>query len=192
MSHHHSIAIYKPYDVVSQFTREADHHVTLADILPHVPKDVYPVGRLDRDSEGLLLLTNDRSANARLLSPRQHVEKEYYVQVEGAITDEAVDHLRKGVGIRAKKKEWITAPAAVHVLDRVDLPDRTPPIRSRKSIPTTWISITISEGKNRQIRRMCAAVGYPVLRLVRYRLGNITIGEMQPGQQIEIDISSIH
>ena len=164
--------------MLSQFTREAPHHITLADLTFNFPKDVYPVGRLDADSEGLLLLTNDKRLNAKLLHPKNKQPKTYWVQVEGAPVDADLAPLRKGIDIKIKKKIHRTANAIVHLLaDIPNLPERNPPIRVRKSIPDTWVSITITEGKNRQVRRMFAAIGFPVLRLVRVGLAGFTYGE---------------
>ncbi len=176
--------IYKPFGVLSQFTTEIEGKRTLAS-LHNFPKDVYPIGRLDEDSEGLLLLTNDPRENARLLGNK--IEKEYYVQVEGIPTDEALDQLRAGVDIRVKKKVHHAMPAQVKRLDPAPLlPDREPPIRYRASIPDRWLSITISEGKNRQVRKMTAAVGFPTLRLARWRLGKHTVEGMQVGEVTEL------
>lgn len=152
-----------------------------------VPNDVYPVGRLDEDSEGLLLLTNDPSMNAEVLS--SDWEKEYWVQVEGQPNEEALQQLRDGVKIRVRKKDHMTHPSLVSGLTVVSgIPDRDPPIRYRKEIPDSWISITIREGKNRQVRRMTAAVGYPTLRLIRWRIKNLTIEGMQPGDIKEVSV----
>lgn len=174
------IAFYKPYDVLSQFTREVPTHRTLADYLD-VPKDVYPIGRLDRDSEGLLLLSNDKKLVDRLLNPKNHYTKTYYVQVEGDIDENAINRLSQGVTINVKKKQYHTLACAVNKIDSPSLPDRIPPIRERKNIPTSWISIQLTEGKNRQVRKMCAQVGYPVLRLVRWSIEGIDINGMNSG-----------
>lgn len=184
----YSIAFYKPYNVLSQWSKEIATHHTLADYLGGVESDVYPIGRLDRDSEGLLLLSNDTTLNHRLLAPGQHVEKQYYVQVDGAITQEALMLLQQGVNIRAKKKAHVTKPCVAALIEPPAMPERDPPIRYRASIPTSWISIIISEGKNRQIRKMCAAVGYPVLRLVRWRVAEFTLGDLSPGSYKEIKL----
>ncbi len=186
--------IYKPFNMLSQFTREAPHHVTLADLDFSFPKEVYPVGRLDADSEGLLLLTDDKQLNARLLHPKNKQPKTYWVQVEGAPTDGDLVPLRKGIPIKIKKKIHQTLPAVVCLLDKnPNLPERDPPIRFRKSIPDTWISITIVEGKNRQVRRMFAAIGFPVLRLVRvglagYIYGKGVLSEMEVGDIVSVKV----
>lgn len=172
--------IYKPFQVLCQFS-PVEGKQTLADYFD-VPKDVYPVGRLDFDSEGLLLLTNDKSMNQLLLNPSKAHEREYWVQVEGKIAPEALQQLCNGVNINIDGKLHKTLPAkAVALTEEPDLPPRNPPIRFRKNIPTSWLSITLHEGKNRQVRRMTAAVGFPTLRLVRWRMGKLTIDNLQPG-----------
>lgn len=176
--------VYKPYLVLSQFTSQ-DGKRTLADYFD-VPKDVYPVGRLDHDSEGLLILTNDPKLNSLLLQPKHKHEREYLAQVEGEPTPEAIFILRKGVTISVDGKWYKTAPAKVSMLEAPpDLPPRVPPIRIRKTIPDSWLSLILTEGKNRQVRKMTAAVGYPTLRLVRNRIENINLGNLQPGESRE-------
>lgn len=175
----------KPYGVLSQFT-DPDGRKTLAGLFAF-PDDVYPIGRLDYDSEGLLLLTNDKALTDKLLHPKQKLEKEYFVQVEGAPTAKALTQLRAGVLIEKKK----TLPAKVKILeDQSPFEERIPPVRFRKSIPTTWLSITIIEGRNRQVRKMTAAVGFPTLRLVRIRIGKIQLGDLRLGEVKEISASS--
>lgn len=172
-----SYIIYKPFGMLSQFTKEAPQHVTLADLDFDFAKDVYPVGRLDADSEGLLLLTDDKSLNARLLNPRNKQPKIYWAQVEGAPTEQDLIPLRTGLSIKIKKKIHRTAPAKAElIVDNIDFPERNPPIRVRKSIPDTWVSLTLTEGKNRQVRRMFAAIGFPVLRLVRVGVADFEYG----------------
>jgi 23S rRNA pseudouridine2457 synthase len=172
--------LYKPFQVLSQFSSEGGKKC-LKDII-EVEKDVYPVGRLDYDSEGLLLLTNDTSINHQLLHPSFEHKRTYWVQVDGAITADAASQLAKGVAISIDGQQYKTKPAVVQLLpDDINVPDRNPPIRFRKTIPATWASITLTEGKNRQVRKMFAAVGFPVLRLIRAQLGNYTIEKMQPG-----------
>ncbi len=163
--------------MLSQFTREVPEHVTLADLNFNFPKNAFPVGRLDADSEGLLLLTNDRTVNSKLLNPKSKQPKTYWVQVEGIPDQKALQRLQRGMMIRIKKKEFKTAPCKAVLLNEVDLPPRKPPIRVRKTVPDTWMSIQITEGKNRQVRRMCAGVGHPVLRLVRVGLASWMLGE---------------
>jgi 23S rRNA pseudouridine2457 synthase len=158
----------------------------LKDIID-VDKDVYPVGRLDYDSEGLLLLTNDTSINHQLLHPSFEHKRTYWVQVDGAITEEAARTLAKGVTINIDGKQYQTKPAKVNLLpDTIEVPDRNPPIRFRKSIPATWASIQLTEGKNRQVRKMFASVGFPVLRLIRAQLGTYNIDKMQPGDLLSL------
>ncbi len=164
--------------MLSQFTREAPHHVTLADLDFSFAKDVYPVGRLDADSEGLLILTDDKRLNSRLLNPKNKQPKTYWVQVEGVPSDRELMPLRNGLTIKIKGKVHRTAAAKAKLLaTNPDLPDRNPPIRVRKAIPDTWLSLTITEGKNRQVRRMCAAIGFPVLRLVRVGIAGFELGQ---------------
>lgn len=172
----------KPYGVLSQFT-DGNGRRTLSDIYKF-PKDVYPVGRLDMDSEGLLLLTNDKELNHLLLNPKFRHEREYYAQVEGIPDAAAADKLRNGIMIENKK----TLPAKFKILDKApEFPERIPPIRERKNIPTTWISLTLIEGRNRQVRKMTAAAGYPTLRLARVRIENIYLNTLKPGEVKELD-----
>ncbi|KAB2847198.1 MAG: pseudouridine synthase [Melioribacteraceae bacterium] len=168
--------INKPYGVLSQFT-DSDGRSTLKDLY-NFPIDVYPIGRLDMDSEGLLILTNDKALTDYLLNPKHKHEKEYYVQVEGIPTKEALKKLEQGVIIEGKK----TLPAKAKLINDPNLPPRVPPIRERKNIPTSWISLTITEGRNRQVRKMTAAVGFPTLRLVRVRIKNIVIENLKSGE----------
>lgn len=174
-----SFLVYKPYGVVSQFSEPVPGKETLGK-LHAFPKDVYPVGRLDEDSEGLLILTNDRRQNQLLLG--QKIEKEYWVQVEGVPTDQDLQPLRAGIDIRVKKKTHHTLPAEASLMPDLELPPRVPPIRVRKSIPDAWIRLVIREGKNRQVRKMTAAIGFPTLRLVRWRIGKYTLEGMKVGE----------
>ena len=174
------IALHKPYGVLSQFTPEAEGQRTLAEF--ELPKDVYPVGRLDRDSEGLLLLTDEKRRVGQLLDPINKVSKHYLAQVEGIPTSSQLEALRKGVTIRVNKRDYRTRPAQVRLAPKQDYAPRVPPIRVRKSVPDTWIELTITEGKNRQVRRMCAAVGLPVLRLMRVAVGEYVLGDLEAGQ----------
>lgn len=174
---------FKPYNCLSQFTREHPTHITLADFCKGIPKNVFPVGRLDKDSEGLLLLTNDPSINNKLLNPKFKHSRTYLAQVEGIPTKEAIDALNTGVEINLKKIIHRTLPAKVQLLENQPITDeRVPPIRVRKSIPDSWLKIELTEGKNRQVRKMCAKVGFPVLRLLRVEIENINLEKMIPGE----------
>lgn len=182
--------IYKPYQVLSQFTA-SDGKLCLKDIL-NVPKDVYPVGRLDYDSEGLLLLTNDTSINHQLLHPKFAHARTYWVQVDGEITNDAVEALSKGVTISIDGKTYDTKKAILKILlDGLVVPERNPPIRVRKSIPTSWVSIQLTEGKNRQVRKMFASVGFPVLRLIRSQIGHFSIAQMQPSDCLFLSFEEV-
>lgn len=171
----------KPFQVLSQFSSN-DERSTLADYIK-LP-DVYPAGRLDYDSEGLLLLTDDGTLQARIADPRFKLPKSYWVQVEGDISDEALRQLAQGVQL----KDGRTRPAQATRIDAPDVWERQPPIRHRENIPTSWINLTISEGKNRQVRRMTAATGYPTLRLIRHRIGNWQLHDLQPGNHKEMQV----
>lgn len=182
--------IYKPYQVLSQFT-SSDGKLCLKDIL-NVPKDVYPVGRLDYDSEGLLLLTNDTSINHQLLHPKFAHARTYWVQVDGAITNDAIEALSKGVTISLDGKTYETKKATLKILpDNLLVPERNPPIRVRKSIPTSWVSIQLTEGKNRQVRKMFASVGFPVVRLIRSQIGQFSIAQMQPSDCLSLSFEEV-
>jgi 23S rRNA pseudouridine2457 synthase len=176
--------LYKPYGVLSQFSEEGGHP-GLGSVYDF-PKHVYPVGRLDRDSEGLLLLTDDTSINALLLHPRNGHIRTYYVQVEGDIDESALQRLRSGVDIQIDGMPFRTAPANVVRVQEPALPERIPPIRYRKSVPDSWISLSLTEGKNRQVRKMTAAVGFPTLRLVRWSIGTLTMEDPFPGKVISL------
>jgi len=174
------IAFNKPYGVLSQFSKEGEHP-TLADYIS-IP-DVYPAGRLDRDSEGLLLLTDNGKLQQRISDPKFKKFKTYWVEVEKKPDEEALQKLRDGVTL----KDGRTRPALVKLIDKPSLWERKPPVRFRKNIPTAWLELSISEGKNRQVRRMTAAVGYPTLRLVRAAVGNIQLDGLELGHWRELD-----
>ena len=182
---HHYYLFYKPFQVLCTFT-SSEGKSCLANYL-QVDKDVYPIGRLDYDSEGLLLLTNDRSLNHRLLDPSFQHHRTYWVQVEGNITDIAIQQLETGVAIRVDGKVYTTLPAqAQRIPVPHSLPERNPPIRFRKNVPTSWISLSLTEGKNRQVRKMTAAVGFPTLRLVRFSIERVELNNLLPGQLLEV------
>lgn len=171
----------KPFQVLCQFTDEkgdtnGKRRATLADWI--TTPSVYPAGRLDFDSEGLLLLTDDGNLQHRIASPRQKMRKTYWVQVEGRITESALDQLREGITL----KDGRTRPADVSLMEPPDIWPRDPPVRYRESVPTSWIALTITEGRNRQVRRMTAATGFPTLRLVRYGIGEWTLDGLSPGE----------
>ena len=168
----------KPFGVLTQFTGGPGER-TLAEFIK-VP-DVYAAGRLDKDSEGLLVLTDDGALQARISSPRFKMEKTYLVQVEGVPDEGALRRLRQGVAL----KDGMTLPARAEQIEPPELWPRDPPVRFRKSVPDSWLALTISEGRNRQVRRMTAAVGLPTLRLVRWSIGSWTLDGIKPGQWIE-------
>jgi 23S rRNA pseudouridine2457 synthase len=180
------IALNKPFNVICKFSPEPGKR-TLADFVK-VP-DVYPAGRLDTDSEGLLLLTDDGALQARISSPRFKLPKVYWAQVEGVPTEEALASLRRG-GLDLG--DFRTQPAGARLIDEpANLWPRDPPIRYRAKIPTAWIELTLREGKNRQVRRMTAKVGFPTLRLVRAQIGEISVGGLPPGAWREVDAVSL-
>lgn len=183
--------IYKPYLVLSQFTSQQGKQ-TLANFF-NVPKDVYPVGRLDEDSEGLLILTNDAALNHKLLNPMFAHEREYWVQVDGAITTQAVNLLKAGVEINADGKLYKTKSCIAEIITgEPNVPVRNPPIRYRKEIPAPWLKLILTEGKNRQVRKMTAKVGYPTIRLIRYRIEQLMLNNMQPGEIISLPKKTIY
>ncbi len=179
-----TLAFWKPYGVLSQFSPEpGTKHQTLAAYIP-VP-DVYPAGRLDWDSEGLLLLTSDGALQRRLTDPRFAHPRTYWAQVEGEVTNEAIARLRAGLRVQ----DYTTRPAQARRLTADDvawLPPRAVPIRYRAAIPTSWLELTLTEGRNRQVRRMTAAVGFPTLRLLRVSSGSVSLDSLQPGQYREL------
>ena len=176
------ILLNKPYGVLSQFTSEGGHP-GLADYVA-VP-DVYAAGRLDRDSEGLLLLTDDGVLQQRIANPRYKLAKTYLAQVEGELNQEAIAQLQSGVALN----DGVTAPADASIIAEPALWPRDPPIRQRRNIPTSWLQLVIREGRNRQVRRMTAAVGFPTLRLVRVQVGHWQLGELQPGEFRELEVT---
>jgi len=172
----------KPYNVLSQFT-DGSGRPTLASYIKE--PGFYPAGRLDQDSEGLLMLTNCGITQQRISNPRYKTGKVYWAQVEGLVTEKALEQLRHGVLL----KDGMTRPAQARQLPEPEIWPRTPPIRKRKLIPTSWIELTIYEGRNRQVRRMTAALGLPTLRLIRRQIGELELGDLQPGQwrQVSLD-----
>jgi 23S rRNA pseudouridine2457 synthase len=170
------IAFNKPFGVTSQFTRDGSPNRTLAEF--GFPKDVYPIGRLDADSEGLLLLSDEPELNERLLHPRHAHEREYWVQVERIPAATALRELERGPVIQGRKalecRAWLIEP-------QPPIPPRDPPIRFRKTVPACWIGLELVEGKNRQVRRMTAAIGHPTLRLIRVRIGSFRLANLETG-----------
>ena len=182
---------YKPFEVLSQFTSEGDKK-TLKDYFA-VAKDMYPVGRLDHDSEGLLLLTNDKNINHRLLHPSFLHEREYWVQVDGKPTEQALQEIQNGVDIKVDGKIYHTNKCIASLFEsEPTVAVRNPPIRFRKEIPAPWMKLIITEGKNRQVRKMTAAIGFPTLRLIRYRIEEIELGNLMPGEMIELSRNIIY
>lgn len=179
------IALHKPFDVLSQFTPELEGQRTLADF--GLPPDVYAIGRLDRDSEGLLLLSDEKPLVDRLLNPRNQHSRRYLAQVEGTATPEAILRLSKG-GLLIQGHHTLPCRARLRE-NEPDLPPRNPPIRYRANIPTSWIELELHEGKNRQVRRMTAAVGFPTLRLVRVAIGQFELGSLVQGEWRELTSS---
>jgi len=180
----HLILFNKPFGVITQFSDDGKHP-TLKDFIPIA--GVYPAGRLDTDSEGLLILTDDGALQHRLSHPRHKLPKTYWVQVEGCPTAVALERLRSGVDLG----DFVTQPAKVRAMDEpASLWPRTPPIRYRKEIPTHWLELTIREGKNRQVRRMTAKVGFPTLRLIRVSIGDWNLEGLLPGERREIEVQT--
>ncbi|MBI4324354.1 MAG: pseudouridine synthase [Chloroflexi bacterium] len=171
------IEFHKPFGVLSQFTANDSAFRTLADF--GFPAKVYPLGRLDAESEGLLLLSDEPGVNARLLHPSRGHARLYWAQVEGCLMEDSLGLLAQGLPVRGHQtlpcRSWILQP-------QPDVPPRDPPIRYRKSIPTCWLALELREGKNRQVRRMTAAIGHPTLRLIRVRIGRLDLGDLAPGK----------
>lgn len=177
--------LHKPYGYLSQFTDKLNRK-NLSNLIS-VPKDVYPVGRLDQDSEGLLLLSNDKSLVDYLLNPKNLHEKEYLAQVEGIPTNEEMNKFKIGLLVENKR----TLPAKIEIINLSNVPERIPPIRVRKNIPTCWLKIVITEGRNRQVRKMTAHIGHPTLRLIRTRIKNLSLGDLQLGEIRELNTSEV-
>lgn len=179
-----TIIFNKPYGVLSQFTPEHGHP-SLAEF--NFPKGVYPAGRLDHDSEGLLLLTSDGSLQASIADPKHKTPKTYWAQVEREVTEEALARLRAGVTLN----DGPALPCGARAIPDPGLPPRVPPVRFRKTVPTSWVEIVLKEGRNRQVRRMLACVGFPVLRLLRRAIGPLTAEGLEPGQWRELEAAEI-
>tara|TARA_B100001971_G_C18266142_1_gene592671 strand:+ start:1328 stop:1885 length:558 start_codon:yes stop_codon:yes gene_type:complete len=177
------IAFNKPYGCLCQFTGEPGD-LTLSEY--GLPKDVYPVGRLDKDSEGLLILTDDGVFNQRVANPKSKKEKTYWIQVEKIPSSDSIKELEKGVEIKGK----LTLPCKARLIDP-KVQDRDPPIRYRKNIPDSWLEIKLKEGRNRQVRRMSAKIGHPTLRLIRVAIGKLKLGNLGPGEWKHIDPSDV-
>lgn len=173
----------KPFKVLSQFTSEGSEKATLADFIT-IP-DVYAAGRLDYDSEGLLLLTDNGSLQNRIADPKHKSPKTYWVQVEGTPNEQQLENLRNGITL----KDGPTKPAIIRIIEEPNIWERTPPIRQRANIPTTWLELTITEGRNRQVRRMTAAINHPTLRLIRARIGDWDLDSLQPGEYKELEVT---
>ena len=178
------ILFHKPYGVLCQFTGEEGDR-TLKDF--GLPSEVYAAGRLDKDSEGLLLLTNDGPFIKKITDPKSHKEKTYWAQVEGIPDEESLLTFSKGVKI----KGYQTKPCKVKSMPDFTYPERNPPVRFRKNIPTSWIEVRLTEGKNRQVRRMCAAIGFPCLRLIRVGIGKGLLGDLKEGEFKEVSKNSL-
>ena len=174
------LAFHKPYGVLSQFTQQEPEHKTLAEF--ELPPDFYPLGRLDWDSEGLLLLSDEPHLNEVLLNPRNEHERTYHAQVEGIATEEAMHHLEKGLEIQ----DYKTKPCKARLLADPQYKERNPPIRFRLDVPTSWVELKLREGKNRQVRHMTAAVNFPTLRLIRVAIGDFKLGKLPLGMWYEL------
>lgn len=192
MSQHQHFLIFKPYGYLSQFIYELKRPKKLLGELYNFPENTMAIGRLDEDSEGLLLLTTDGMMSEIVRSKK--VEKEYYVQVDGIVTQEAIEALKNGVLIGFNGKKYLTKKCEARILPEIpNFPDRAKKIRDERHGPTSWLSITINEGKFRQVRKMTSAVGFPTLRLVRIRVGNIYLNDLKPGEVLEVgDFSNIN
>lgn len=189
---HQCYALHKPYGVLSQFTSEGGHP-GLQSLNLDLPQDIYPVGRLDRDSEGLLLLSNNSKLIHELLEPSKGHPRTYRIQVEGSASIDQIQAIQKPMNLRIKKKDHRTKPCIARMIEAPKFAVRVPPIRERKSIPTSWIEMTLSEGKNRQVRRMTAHVGLPTLRLLRIQIGKLALDDLnlEPGKAILLNAEQI-
>ncbi|WP_425391438.1 pseudouridine synthase [Ekhidna sp.] len=176
--------IHKPYKVLSQFSNEGNN-IGLGEVYKDLPKDVYPVGRLDLDSEGLLILTNDKSLNHKLLNPKHEHVRNYWVEVDGVPNQEALGKLQKGVDINVSGKTHRTKPAKIAII-KPDIPERNPPVNYQKHPNRTWLEIELTEGKNRQVRRMTAKVGHPTLRLIRVAIEGLRLEPLKSGEITQI------
>jgi 23S rRNA pseudouridine2457 synthase len=183
----------KPYNVICQFTADVEGQKTLSVLDFDFPKDVYPIGRLDIDSEGLLLLTSDRSLNHKLLNPQFQHERTYLAQVENIFSEVAIQSFKEGLEIKIEKKPYYTLPAQAQLIDdptlffnNNPLWERDPPARASGHQAMSWVEVVLTEGKNRQVRRMCAKVGHPCLRLIRVKIKDLALGDLQPNNVLEL------
>lgn len=187
---HNYFVVYKPYGMLSQFTSEGNKPALSS--LFKFPLDCYPVGQLETDSEGLLLLTNDKKVSQKFLNPTVEFKRTYFVQVDGDISQEAIEKLRAGFEVKVEGKIVKTGKATVEKIEEPSLPLRNPPVRFRKTVPTSWISITLTEQKNKQVRAMLSGVGFPALRIVRIKMGNLEISSMLSGDVIEMKNTEVY
>ena len=183
-SHQLYFLINKPFKVLSQFSNE-DGNDGLGTLF-QLPKDVYPVGRLDLDSEGLLLLTNDKAVNHKLLDPKNNHERMYRVEVEGYPNEKSLDEIRQGVEINLKGKKHKTKPCLAYLLEQFEIEERIPSVNRTKHPDTSWVEIKLTEGKNRQVRRMTAKVGHPTLRLIRFAIEDLNLGALKSGEIVQL------
>ena len=189
----------KPFNVLCQFTPENEGQPTLADLNFALPKDVYPIGRLDSDSEGLLLLTSDRSLSHRLLNPKFAHKRTYLAQIEDIPTAESLEKFRNGLDVKIEKKPYRTLAAECQAVEdpsvffkKNGLWERQPAAKSSGNKPMSWLEVTLTEGKNRQVRKMCAAIGHPCLRLIRVKMVDLSLGDLQPNDVLELDRTLIY
>lgn len=182
------IIINKPFGILSQFTPDNAGNLSLKDLKLPITSDVYPIGRLDKDSEGLLILSNDKFLVNSLLNPKHKHKRTYLVQLENTPTLEVLKKLEKGVQIKPKELIINTEPCKISMMpEDFVMPERNPPIRKRENIPTSWATITLTEGKYHQVRKMFAVIGFPVLRLVRIAIEDLKLGDLKPGQYISLN-----